>query len=732
MKKIKNLVIGGIQNKIFNLVLFAIVLIVAVYTAVFLWQYKALRTLVEETNADQKESITRLSDSTMHSVIENSLVSGTKMRTEFADNLFQELRGNVMMTAEYAGTLFADPDSVPAAEAFRPDPDLDGRVSVQLVTAEGVDIEEPAVARKIGLIANMSGMMSAMCQNARVDSAFIALPEGVMLIADSDSAGKYDKDGKLINIPVTERDWFSGAAKGDRIYFTDVQRDIFTGRIEVVCAVPVFVRGELAAVAGSDLFLDSLQEEVSDSAETGGFACIINQYGHVIFSAQEGGAFKVRLGSEASDLRKSVNESLAAFVSEAMHRQTGVHEVQADGTTYYMCGAPMETLGWAVATGVDKNLTDQPTILMEQNYEEILGRARTTFSEALDWGGKTLLSLLALIGVLTIASALYLAKKIVDPLNAITTRIAGLSGSNLQFFMEDKYKTDDEIQVLAESFASLSAKTVQYLNEVKAVTAEKERINAELGMATAIQASTLPHLFPAYPDRHEFDIYASMTPAKEVGGDFYDFFLVDDDHIALVMADVAGKGVPAALFMMISKILIRNRLQSGDTPGRALENVNRQLMEGNEAEMFVTVWLAIVELSTGKGVATNAGHEHPVLRRAGGRYELVKYRHSPAVAVMDDIPFREHDFQLNPGDSLFVYTDGVAEAANDEDELFGTDRMVEVLNKQPGARPECVLRNVSGGIDNFVLGAEQFDDITMLCFRYNGKDGNGKDKEKEA
>ena len=162
MKKIKNLVIGGIQNKIFNLVLFAIVLIVAVYTAVFLWQYKALRTLVEETNADQKESITRLSDSTMHSVIENSLVSGTKMRTEFADNLFQELRGNVMMTAEYAGTLFADPDSVPAAEAFRPDPDLDGRVSVQLVTAEGVDIEEPAVARKIGLIANMSGMMSAM------------------------------------------------------------------------------------------------------------------------------------------------------------------------------------------------------------------------------------------------------------------------------------------------------------------------------------------------------------------------------------------------------------------------------------------------------------------------------------------------------------------------------------------------------------------------------------------
>ena len=432
MKKIKNLVIGGIQQKIFNLVLFAIVLIVAVYTAVFVWQYKALSTLVEETNATQKESITELSTSTMNSVIENSLVSQTRMMTELADNLFQELRGNVKMTAEYAGTLFADPDSVPAAEAAPPDPALDGRVSVQLVTAEGVDVEDPAVAQKIGLIANMSGMMTAMCQNARVDSAFIALPEGVMLIADSDSAGKYDEDGNLIHIPVTERDWFSGAARRGKIYFTDVQTDIFTGRIEVVCAVPVYIKGELAAVVGSDLFLDTLQEEVTESGEAGGFACIINQYGHVIFSAQEKGAFKVRLGAEASDLRKSVNESLAAFVSEAMHRPTSVYEVRADGTTYYMSGAPMETLGWAVATGVDKNLTDQPTILMEQNYEEILGQARTTFSEALDWGKKTLLSLLAVISVLTIASALYLAKKIVDPLNAITTRIAGLSGSNIQ------------------------------------------------------------------------------------------------------------------------------------------------------------------------------------------------------------------------------------------------------------------------------------------------------------
>ncbi|MER2027494.1 MAG: SpoIIE family protein phosphatase, partial [Lachnospiraceae bacterium] len=186
-------------------------------------------------------------------------------------------------------------------------------------------------------------------------------------------------------------------------------------------------------------------------------------------------------------------------------------------------------------------------------------------------------------------------------------------------------------------------------------------MGAELSMATDIQASQLPRLFPAFPNRPEFDVFASMTPAKEVGGDFYDFFLIDDDHIGLVMADVSGKGVPAALFMMVARVLIKSHLQNGESVGEALENVNDQLCESNEAELFVTVWAAIIQISTGKGTAANAGHEHPVLRRAGGQYELVTYRHSPAVATMEGMPYKEHSFELHPGDSLFVYTDGVAE-----------------------------------------------------------------------
>ena len=258
------------------------------------------------------------------------------------------------------------------------------------------------------------------------------------------------------------------------------------------------------------------------------------------------------------------------------------------------------------------------------------------------------------------------------------------------------------------------------LEEKHREEAKRERIENELQLATNIQTSTLPHTFPAFPMRTEFDIYASMDPAKEVGGDFYDFFLIDDDHIGLVMADVSGKGVPAALFMMTARVLIKAHLQNGESPAKALGNANDQLCEGNEAELFVTVWAAVIEISTGRGVAANAGHEHPALRRAGGEYELQIYRHSPAVATMEGIPFKEHSFELNPGDSLFVYTDGVPEATSAEDELFGTDRMIEALNRDPDAAPELILKNVRAGVDGFVREAEQFDDLTMLCFRYIG------------
>ena len=366
---------------------------------------------------------------------------------------------------------------------------------------------------------------------------------------------------------------------------------------------------------------------------------------------------------------------------------------------------------------------------LEDQYESFRSSAVEAFHNQMFHVRNILILLVILIVTTGMVSAYSISNRITDPLNTITRRVASMGVRNRQFKMEDVYRTGDEIEVLAESFAKQSARTELYIDQVRRVTAEKERIGAELDMASRIQVSQLPRLFPPFPDRKEFSLYASMTPAKEVGGDFYDFFMIDDDHMGFVMADVSGKGVPAALLMMVSRVLIKSSLQNGKSPGETLASVNNQLCESNEAEFFVTVWVAVLEISTGKGVAANAGHEHPVLRRAGGKYELVIYRHSMPIGTMKDIPFRQHAFQLNPGDSFFVYTDGVAEATNANEELYGTERMLEALNREPDAAPDQVLTAVAQDIGRFVDGAEQFDDITMLCFRYFGPAGRGSEAD---
>ena len=273
--------------------------------------------------------------------------------------------------------------------------------------------------------------------------------------------------------------------------------------------------------------------------------------------------------------------------------------------------------------------------------------------------------------------------------------------------------------------AAVSIRLVDHCQDImdkqRNLTESTARIGTELNLAKRIQADMLPNLFPAFPERDEFDLYASMDPAKEVGGDFYDFFMIDDDHLGMVIADVSGKGIPAAMFMMFSKNIIANNAMLGKLPAKALEDANNSICKNNSEEMFVTVWLGILEISTGHVVAANAGHEYPAIKSADGGFELFKDKHGLVVGGMEGLRYREYELQLEPGSKIFVYTDGVPEATNADEEMFGTDRMIGALNTDPGAAPKQILKNVRSAVDDFVKDAEQFDDLTMLCLEYRGK-----------
>ena len=317
-------------------------------------------------------------------------------------------------------------------------------------------------------------------------------------------------------------------------------------------------------------------------------------------------------------------------------------------------------------------------------------------------------------------------KMVVDPVNRIAKaaeayakdRSDGVALSG--HFADLDIHTDDEVENLGLVMADMERSMEEYEENLTRITAEKERIETELSLAARIQADMLPGTFPPFPDRSEFDLYASMDPAKEVGGDFYDFYLIDEDHLALVIADVSGKGIPAALFMMAAQIIIKNNAMQGKMPSEILKSTNRAICANNREEMFVTVWIGILEISTGKLTAANAGHEYPALKRKEGCYELFKDRHGLVVGAMEGIRYKDYELTLAPGDTLFVYTDGVPEATNEQNELFGTERMIEALNTGCSAGPKETLAAVRREVDHFVGEAEQFDDLTMLCLEYFG------------
>lgn len=347
-----------------------------------------------------------------------------------------------------------------------------------------------------------------------------------------------------------------------------------------------------------------------------------------------------------------------------------------------------------------------------------------------------LLSLILITAVLAFiiaAFVLFLINKfLLMPINVLSKAaslfVSGKKDESVDssLIAELDIKTGDEIERLSESVKQMEIDLNTYIEELTAATAEKERIGAELDVATRIQASMLPCIFPAFPDREDFEVYATMSPAKEVGGDFYDFFMVDEDHLAIVMADVSGKGVPAALFMVIGKTLIKDHTTSGKDLGEVFCEVNQLLCESNSEELFITAFVGILNLKTGRFNYVNAGHEIPFIAKKNEKFKPYKIPSAFVLAGMENIKYKSGELQLEPGDKIFQYTDGVTEATNKENQLFGMNRLEETLSELSDKTPVEILKGVKRDVDEFVGEAEQFDDMTMLCLEYRGEAAKSK------
>lgn len=718
MIKVFGISIGGLQRRLVMLVISILIVAFVLFASTTAYLGSILTGVIEETRQEQEQAISTSSKKTMTNVLKETFVSTNALQASIADNDFLEIVHNVSTLQTMAEGVLTNPGSLTPIEVRPPDPSADGTTTVMGLGEEGVDITQ---SENLKMVANLSGPMTAMVDNSeKISRCYIGLEDGTHLAVDTMASDKIDEDGNPIPFPVRQRPWYRGAAEKGDIYFTGVIEDAYSGLYCVTCSAPVYADGQLAGVVGIDIFLENMQDFI-ESPNSEGIVFILNDKGQIILSSEEEGIFSASLEEVAPDLRENENTGLAGLARKALVMQTELTLIKLDDRVYYMSGTPMPTVGWAVISVIDREITEQPEKQLLKDYDKINQGSRTRFRKEVAGTLRRAAVVLLLTVLLCCGAAIAAARRIVRPIEEMTRDIRKAGQSGQIFEMKDAYRTDDEIQILAEAFEDQSRKTRQYIQDITQITREKERVSTELQMANRIQNSMLPNVFPPFPGRREFDIYASMEPAREVGGDFYDFFLIDPDHLCMVMADVSGKGIPAALFMMISKVILQSCAMLGKSAGDILVKTNEAICSSNQEDMFVTVWTGILEISTGTITAANAGHEYPAVMK-DGKFSLLRDKHGLVIGGMQGIKYREYTITLEPGDKLFLYTDGIPEASDSDYKMFGTQKMLDALNQDTKAAPKQILANVKAAVEDFVQGAEQFDDMTMLCLEYKGPD----------
>ena len=642
--------------------------------------------------------------------IESNLLTITESKAEYASSQFGRLAGYVRQYASYLHYLYLNEEQYNPVEVLPPDNKNAGKLVLMRDFAND-NISLPDVKDEIGLLGNVEPMFaSAMSVDGDIiTTIYLGTESGVMISYD-----KYSDSGESQgNYNFFESSWYTQAKEAETLIFTDTYLDGY-GRGETIsCAAPFYDAADnFAGVVSMDVLISDINNSViAMDYVNGAYAFLLDTNGKVIAAPE---AFRDTVGN---NIVTDDNARLHGIADQILSGKSGI---AATDQAYYAY-APIEGIDWILGvyfpTSVITEKTDDITEVISENTSDTAQSIQNSILLAITIFVAGFI--IIVIGVYFISKVF--ADRVVQPLQILQKDVQMISEGNLEH--RAKIIQDDEIGELANAFNNMSASLQEYIKNLSSVMAEKERIGAELNVATQIQADMLPSIFPAFPEREEFDIYATMQPAKEVGGDFYDFFLIDDDHLAVVIADVSGKGVPAALFMVIAKTLLKNRAQMGDSPAKVLEVVNNQLCENNKAEMFVTVWFGVMQISTGKIVAANAGHEKPIIRKADGEFEIFKDKHGFVMGGMEGMKYKEYELEIEKGGCLFVYTDGVPEATSSDSELFGMERLVQVLNEEKDAPLPDILKSVKGSIDKFVKDAPQFDDITMLAlYRAEDKD----------
>lgn len=717
----------SIQNKIIALLLSSVLTALFISSTLALLNINSMKKSFDNQSEEFEQSTTNYVEDEMIDKTCKQLLILSDSNAAAIDKRFENINRDVDGIVNLAEHIYANPALYKARKVDLPQRN-NYNLSTQLLWSKSIN-DNTTYTEEISKLANIQDLLYEInYSNDMISSVYIATESGWMIQADYISNNKYSGEKILPdNYEASERPWFINAKNSERgeIVHTEVFQDIHSKSDCIVCSKAVYKGNVFVGVVGVGSYLDEIYQEVDKTKavleknySNTGYAFLVDENGKIVVSGATSGETAV-IGETNPDLKRSSNSDLRTLSESMQKKESKCTKIKINDKEVFIAYAPLDTLGWSFATVVDAEEILTPA----NESKEMINTLNSNFNKSVgDSQQVIIIEFIIVTMVLFIVFgflSIKLGKRISEPVQKLTAEVVGTNGKNLDGLIE--FDTNDELEDLANAFNNMRLQIKEYIENIKIITKEKERIHTELLVATNIQNDMLPDSSSMLNSSEEFSIYAVAYPAKEVGGDFYDFFFIDQDHLAFIVADVSGKSVPAGLFMVMAKTLIENQLMLGKNPAETFEDVNSALCRNNHNGMFLTAWLGFLELSTGKLDYVNAGHNCPLLYEAeSNTYSWLTGVSGFVLAGMEDMIYEQKHMVLKKGDKIFVYSDGVPEANDIKGDMYGNAALELFFSRNSSLNPDSFCGQLKTSLEQFQGEAEQFDDITMLFLEYNG------------
>ena len=718
---------GSIRTRIFRLILLSSLIVVLIMSLLVGYGLVTMNFYIKTQSNQLSDASASYIEQVTSQQISERLTDVAQTRARAIETELWSITNDTNYLASGVENIIKNPQYY--TERSLPDPRLQPIKSGEVYLHKGAKLQaaglSPELQHEIRLMSNVKDYLGLMAQqySQYESSLFVGSKYGYIIAADNSPGNEYINmtDEFLNTYEPTERGWYKNTQRRDAITFNDIYVGA-DGYPSFTCSAPFEDEQGFAGVVAVACSVKSISDIMADSlVGESAISFVLGDRGKIMLSTSHEGDIS---DVNSTDLRKMDNENLARVANKMLAGEKGWEIVDLDGYEYFLAYAPMDKLHWSFGTLIAKDEVMNPVTIARHSIVDRVKYFQTTLNgRVLKLVFVAILCiLLALVILFNLSS--WLTDNFVKPIKNLTSGVQEIADGNLEkkIFLS----TGDELETLANSFNNMTDELQKYMEHITQVTMEKEHIATELAVATNIQESMLPHIFPFAPEHSEFDIYAVMHAAKEVGGDFYDFYLFDDEHLMITIADVSGKGVPAALFMVVAKTLLKNStmaMEDVDHLSMVMERTNNQLCQNNDAMMFVTAFIGMLDLKTGRFSYVNAGHNPPLIyRKKENHFSYMQVDRNFVLGGMEDMGYKGQEMTLFPGDRLLLYTDGVTEALNEQKELFGEERLLDKLNSIDVEKNSTrdLLNCLKNELDGFVGEADQSDDITLLTLLYYG------------